>query len=154
MAEYGTFVDGVSLKASELNNFLVATSFTPVIRQSIAITLSSSRARYFKVNKTVFCLVEAAFSSGGGPNNEVLFDLPVTAKSNSMRIIGQGRYFDSGAADPFFLLRAVQFSTTRVAFLKDTSTSLTGYLGLTAGGAAITIANGDSMALSIVYEAA
>lgn len=154
MATFGTFVDGVSLKASELNDFFVNTAFTPVFRQSATINISSSArfSSYQKVNKIVFYSAKVNVTGAGTANNRIEMDLPVAAAANSERIIGGGHIFDDSTTD-IIRVAAVRVSTTRVAFLSDLSTSLTTYLGQT-GGPTLTIASGDRFSIFIAYEAA
>lgn len=153
MATYGTFVNGVSLKASEANDFFTEVAFTPVLRQSNVITAGNRNGAYFQVNKLVICSFLFGAGGPGTGSNRIELDLPVTAASSSVEVIGQGFYFDAGAADPIILFRIVQFSTTRAAFLTDSGTSMTSYLGL-ANGPAITVANTDALLGTFIYEAA
>jgi len=158
MATFGTFVDGVSLKASELNDLLVSVSSTPVIRQSSIITqtnTSLTRGRYFVVNKLVIYNFRwvSGVSGTGVANNRVELDLPVTAASNSMRVIGSGYYLDQSETPSAFRMAITQFSTTRAAFLSETTTSLATYIGQT-DGPGVTIAPTDSFVGTIMYEAA
>lgn len=153
MATFGTFVDGVSLKASELNSFLIKTTHTPVVRQSVTITNgSNTRAAYSQVNKMVFYSATIYLTSAGTANNRIEVDLPVTAATNSAFAIGFGNYEDNSATDMFNMV-AVRVSTTRVAFLTNSSTSLTTFLGQT-GGPTLTIASPDVLFVTLFYEAA
>lgn len=154
MATFGTFVDGDSLKASELNTLLVRTSFTPTVRQSNVMTLGvSNRVGFYQqVNKVVFCQINAVIESSGVSNNRVEVTLPVTAATNSVRVIGHG-YIEDDSANDVLRVAVVQVSTTRAALLAQDSTSLTTYLGQT-GGPTFTFAIGDSLGLNFVYEAA
>lgn len=154
MATFGTFVDGVSLKASEINGLFSSVVSLPVIRQpAIVLGRSTVVGRYFIVNKLVFYSFTWATSNTGTANNRIELDLPVTAASNSMRVIGSGIYGDSGASPSNFRVAIVQYSTTRAAFLSETTTSLTTYVGQT-NGPGLTLANNDSFSGFIVYEAA
>lgn len=154
MATFGTFVDGVSLKASEINGLFASVESKPVIRQPGIITARSTVVgRYFIVNKLVFYSFNWATSNDGTANTRIELDLPVTAASNSMRVIGQGTYGDFGASPSNFTVAIVQYSTTRAAFLSETTTSLTTYLGQT-NGPGLTLGNNDSITGFMVYEAA
>lgn len=154
MATYGTFVDGVSLKASEVNDFLVWTSFsgTGRFKQSGNMLLSTSYLKYARVNDLVFVNAHAVFSSSGTANNAIEFVLPVTAADGSQKVLGSA-YIEDDTANDVLRLVPVSVSTTAVRFLADDSTSLSTYLGQT-GGPTFTIESGDSMSLNIVYEAA
>jgi hypothetical protein len=151
MATFGTFTDGSVLKATEMNGMFVATTFTPVVRQSGIITNGTVNvARYFQVNKLVMCAVTLSLSSAGSANNRIEIDLPVTAKANSFNVIGSGYY---SAVSVVRTLRVVQYSTTRMAFFGEPANSLTAYWGTTAGGGT-TIASGHAIGAVIMYEAA
>lgn len=154
MADFGSFVNGVSLKASELNTLFQKTTFAPVMRQSAIVNAAaSSSAFYFRVNKVIVCTINFLANSAGTASNQVEIDLPVTASSGAARVIGHGFYFNFGAANPISLIRVVRISTTRIAFLSETATTMTQYLGLT-NGPAITIASNDRVFCSFAYEAA
>lgn len=152
MATYGTFVDGVSLKASEANDFFAWTVFTPVLRQSNVVTLTQAIGQYARVNSVVIASFFVRAGGNGTSNNRIEIDLPVAAASTNRRIIGCGHVVDANLSD-YFLISAVQYSTTRVAFLSNTGTSLTSYVGTT-NGPAMTLANDDRIQCLLVYEAA
>lgn len=145
-------MDGVSLKASEANDFFKWTSFTTVCRQSNAITADQSFGKYAQVNKTVIYVFRFRAGGAGTAGNRIEIDLPVTAASSSVRVIGSALFNDQSASD-WITCNAVQFSTTRLAFLTNTGTSLTSYLGTT-NGPAITVAINDFLGGVVSYEAA
>jgi hypothetical protein len=153
VATFGTFVDGVSLKASELNDFFISTSVVPTLRQNVTITgIAGNSISYFVVNKVVYGFFRAGGNSAGTAGNRIEVDLPVTAASSSVRVIGSGFFRDASPVS-VRVVRIVQVSTTRMAFLTDTATSLTSYLGTT-NGPAVTLAANDYVCGSFVYEAA
>lgn len=155
MATFGTFVDDVSLKASELNSFFDKQTFTPVLKQSNTLTFSSLNfeGEYCKVNKTVFCKIRIGNVTGTGTaNNRITLDLPLTAATNDVRVIGSGLIEDDSASN-VFRVAVVKYSTTQVAFLAGDSTSLTVYVGQT-GGPTLTLASQDQIDVIFVYEAA
>jgi hypothetical protein len=157
MATFGTFVDGVSLKAAEFNQLLVSVSSTPVIRQSNLVSTNTSltQGKYFLVNKLVIYNFRwvSGVSGTGTASNRIELDLPVAAASNSMRVIGSGYYIDQSESPSAFRMAIIQFSTTRAAFLSETTTSLATNIGQT-NGPAVTIAPTDSFVGTIMYEAA
>lgn len=152
MATFGTFVDNTTLKATELNGLLDLVLFTPVLRQSSSISLSSEDGYYWKVNKLVCATFECIVSGTGTAGQEILLDLPVAAATNSVRIIGTGVFLDSSASN-VRLIKAVQYSTTRVAFFTNEATSMTAYFGA-AGGPNTAVGSGDFLRATIAYEAA
>mgnify|MGYP000293565503 CR=1 FL=1 len=154
MATFGTFVDGTSLKASELNDLFRQksdASGTPVYQSGI-VTQGAGSLRYFTVAKFVIGFFYASISGAGTAGNRIEAALPVTAASSSVRVIGSGLFRDNSPLG-FRAIRVVQYSTTRMAFLTDTATSLTSYLGTT-NGPAVTLANNDQLFGSFIYEAA
>jgi len=156
MAAYGTFVDGVSLKAAEVNNFLVWTSFTPVLKQNVTVGISTSFkiAEYAQVNKLVVVIFSFRVANGqaGTANNAIQIDLPVTASSASMRVIGRAWLKDISTTDSILAVPVLN-STTTFRFLANAGTSLTSYVGLT-GAPTLTLEQQDSMQGYLIYEAA
>jgi hypothetical protein len=155
MATFGTFVDDVSLKATELNDCFRLSSTVPSLTQSATMALSttSSRASAFTVNKLVIFTCYLQIQSGSGSSGtRIEVSLPVTAASNSVRVIGGGRFVDSSTTEET-LLRAVQVSTTKIAFLTETTNSLTAYLGQT-NGPNTALATSDVIQCFVMYEAA
>lgn len=155
MATYGTFVDGVTLTASEANSIGVWNdSATPVIRQPSSILIqtgTTSYMNYVLINKLVYVQSRIVLNGAGTANTVVLVDMPITAAAGSAHVIGEGRFNDSGTDQ--YLVRVVQYSTTRFAFLTTEATSTTMYVGLT-GGPGPALATNDSITFRAVYEAA
>ena len=154
VATYGTFVDNTTLKASELNDFFKRVSFTPVVRQpsSVATSTSNRSGTYFQVNKLVLCFIDFNVSGAGTSSNRIELDLPVTAASNSVRVIGSGYFFDT-SIDDIRRLAVVQYSTTRAALITGAATSPTAYFGAT-NGPNTALASNDDIYVKMVYEAA
>jgi len=153
MATFGTFVDGVTLKASELNDLFIRTSFTPVLRQPASISVLGGRIGFYqRVNDLILCQINVSATNIGTANNRIEIDLPVTAATNAERVVGFG-FIEDDSANVCYRVAVVRVSTTRVAFLAEGSTSLTTYVGQT-GGPTLTIDTGDTVSLNIVYQAA
>jgi hypothetical protein len=153
VATFGTFVDGVSLKASELNDFFASKVIVPTLRQGVTITgIQGNNIFYYVVNKVVYGFFTVGGNSAGTAGTRIEVDLPVTATSSSVRVIGSGFFRDASPVS-VRVVRIVQVSTTRMAFLTDTATSLTSYLGTT-NGPAVTLAANDYVCGSFVYKAA
>lgn len=153
MATYGTFNDGFTLTAAEANDIGVWTEVTPVIRQpgSIAISVGSSVMSYSKNNKLVYVQAKIAVNAAGTANTRIEVDMPITAATGSLQVIGDG-WFSDASVDQY-LLRVIQYSTTRFAFFTADATSETMYLGLT-GGPGPALAANDLLYFRAVYEAA
>ena len=157
MATYGTFVDGVSLKAVEVNDFFVWTTFTPVLKQSNTVGIKSSPnslGRYARVNKLILVNIRCGVSdaSTGTANNAIEINLPVAAATTSSRVVGRALITDFSPQD-YILGVPVLNSTTTVRFLANAGTSLTSYVGLT-GAPTLTLAENDSVSCFLMYEAA
>lgn len=153
MATYGTFVDGVTLTAAEANDFLPWTAYTATLRQG-TVTSSSSSA-YAIVNNFVYVYASISVVNNGTANTLILVDMPTTAATNSVRVIGSGYYSKantpSSPTNDFFRLAVVQYSTTRFAFLTETTTSLTTYWGQT-NGPGTQLLNLDGISFFACYE--
>jgi hypothetical protein len=157
MATYGTFVDGVSLKAAEANDFFVWTTFTPVLKQSNTVNIQgfpSTVGRYARVNKLILVNIRCAVSpaSTGTANNAIEINLPVAAATTSSRVVGRVSFSDFSPSNRFVGV-AVLNSTTTVRFLANAGTSLTSYVGLT-GAPTFTLAESDSVSCFLMYETA
>jgi hypothetical protein len=153
VATYGTFVDNVTLKASEANDFFVwniGPSTNPV-KQSNTPAQSNYQRGYAQVNKMVCWYIWWQSAGNGTSNNAITIDLPVAAAANSVRVIGAGYVFDNSVSD---LIRVVvvRRSTTQVSLLAEGSTSLSTYLGQT-DGPTLTLQSGDNIAFTCFYEA-
>lgn len=145
MATYGTFVDNVALTAAELNDFFVWNSFVPQIFQPSSISISSTLrfGKYAQVNKVVIGSAYFRTTGSGTALNVAGFALPVTAASNSEKVIGCGYLQTSSGYDRFSLIRV---STTRASFVLDNSVATTGY--------DTAVANGCDYTMNFVYKAA
>jgi hypothetical protein len=153
VATYGTFVDGNTLKASEANDFLVWKTLTPSVFQPSSLSTNGD-LRYSQVNKLVIAQWSFLVINPGTANTRIEINLPVTATSaTNNTVIGSGFCLDITAPGNIIRFSAVQYSTTRVAFLSNAANSTTAYLGTTAGGGP-TLANQDSIKAVVMYEAA
>lgn len=150
MATYGTFADGVTLKASELNTFFTSTAPATVTATQGSSLTSSAVSRYFVVNKVVFWNLFCTFTNAGTAANALEVTLPITASSGSFRAVGFGRFYDSSVPD-VKLITPIKASTTTLQFLSDNGTSLTNRFGV---NPAVTVAIDDTLAFWICYEAA
>lgn len=152
MATFGTFVDNVPLTAAELNDFLTWGTYAGNLRQGgTAVSISSRNSRYAQVNKTVFFSARIQVGSNSS-TGAIEFDLPVTAATNSERVIGTAIVYDASATDIIRLV-AVRSSTSRMAFYSDLSTAMGTYFGAT-NGPALTLAVNDWVVVNVKYQAA
>lgn len=140
--------DNTALPAATLNRIGAAwESYTPTITQGVAITKTITYAKYTQIQKLVIVNVSMPLTSAGTAGNGVSVTLPITAAA-SQRLGGSFQFYDVSANTshvgvPFLL------STTSVGFI--TSASADSYFG---GLPAVTIANGDYLFSTIIYEAA
>lgn len=126
MATFGTFVDDVTLKASEINSLLESTTFTPDLVQGNTITYLASRTSfYFRVNKLVIGVMKVKTSSGAVGGNPVVFTLPVAPSSGSFDVIGTG--FVLTNIGQYRRMALVKRSDGKASFLPEVATSITGY---------------------------
>lgn len=152
MATYGTFVDGVTLKAAEANDFFKELTTTTGVTQGVTPTQSTSTS-YFVVNKLVVVYGRAQFQTAGTASSAIEMTLPVTASSGSFRAIGSGSFFDV-ITNTNYLLTVVKTSTTKAQFLSEGGTSLTNRFG---NNPAVTIPAGSfgaALYYQLMYEAA
>ena len=120
------------------------TSFTPVLKQAVTLTLSSSTASYVRIGKLVIVNFYAVISSAGTAANAITVDLPVTA-ANATRVGGSATYNDSGVG---LYTMNIESTTTVASFVNDAAAN---YFGIAPG---VTAASGDSFRGYITYEAA
>lgn len=152
MATYGTFVDDVSLRASEANDFFAKLTNTTGATQGVTPTQSGSTL-YFVVNKLVYGFGRRNFQTAGTAGSAIEITLPVTASSGSFRVIGAGQFIDS-INDLRYRLAVVKTSTTKAQFLSETGTSLTNRFGNNPGVTIQAGSFGAVLLFSFCYEAA
>jgi hypothetical protein len=152
MATYGTFVNGVSLKAAEVNDFFKWTTFTGVVKQPGTLGTSSNICRYARVNDLVIATFNFKVLGAGTASNRIEVNLPITASTTSSRSIGFGTIRDDSTST-FYRVVPVLNATGTMAFISSFATSLTTYVGMT-NGPALTLASNDDIQATIVYEAA
>jgi len=127
------------------------TSYTPVIKGG-ATTVSATivYAKYIQIGKTVILQVQANVTSAGAASGRVTVSLPSTLPttvSGDMSINGSFSIKDSGTA--YYSGSALAFSTTTIAGLGYNSVDAMGV-----SAPAMTLANGDTVSISIMYEVA
>jgi len=152
VATYGTFVDDVSLRASEANDFFAKLTNTTGATQGVTPAQTGSTL-YFVVNKLVYGFGRRLFTGAGTASSAIEITLPVTASSGSFRVIGGGLFSDQ-VNDLRYRLAVVKTSTTKAQFLSETGTSLTNRFGNNPG---VTIQAGQfgaGLYFSFCYEAA
>lgn len=122
------------------------TSYTPTVAQgtSTDITKTVAYARYIVAGKLVMCNVALAMTGAGGSSVKVTVSLPVTAAAAGM-YVGSGMVVDASVAS----YNVVCETDTGAATVKFHSSSLADV----GASPAFTVASGDYINFSIVYEA-
>ena len=127
------------------------TSYTPVIKGgATTVTATITYAKYVQIGKTVILQVQATVTSAGAASGRVTVSFPSALPATiggDMTVIGSFSIKDIGTA--YYSGSALAFSTTTIAGL--------GYGGLDTMGVhtpAFTLASGDVVSISIMYEVA
>lgn len=146
------FTAGQVLTAAQLNGIGEAwTSYTPVIKGgATTVTTSLIYAKYARVNKVVFLQVLATVTSAGAVNGAITFSLPAGLNAVSpanQRVIGDFFIQDTGTA--FYFGAAIATGVSEISGQAYGSVDRMG-----ANTPAMTLANGDIVAISICYEVA
>lgn len=145
----------VSIASSQLvpASWLAAwTSYTPTLTQSGAVTKTVTYAKYIQMGKTVIVTVMLDVTGTGTAANNVVVTLPVTAAlgASGFPVVGVGQIFDTSASAKYKALAVLGSTTT--ALLTPTNTTGNDALGSAQFTAAL--ASGDTVYLSLTYEAA
>ncbi len=148
------FTDGIPLTASALNDATPTnwTAFTPTFSQSVAGTAigkTVTRAKYTQMGKIVIAQVLLQATGAGSAGNAIEVGLPVAAASaNAYAVFGSALFNDANTSTAYSL---VPYPIT---------VNLARFMGDTTGGGnfgavpAVTVAVGDYISYSIMYEAA
>ena len=139
-----------TLTTPTLNGLLGGTSFTasnftPALQQSTIVTLSSAIGRYMQLGKLIVAWVRVAASGAGTPGVAIaITGLPVAqAGFNNAWCFGTF----SRAGNPNYTLVGQAASSTSVTFYSGNAA--TGLFGV---NPAVTIASGDVVDVTFIYE--
>ncbi len=145
------FAAGQVLTAAELNAGLTYTDYTPTWTQSTTITKTVNFARYTQFGKMVHVSVKMTATGSGTATNNIAIGLPVTASANNF-VMGSAMHLDESTAnDDIRTFIAVYNTSSSVIFMNTASFNGTHqYFGV---NQSITIASGDVMWMSLIYEA-
>jgi hypothetical protein len=125
------------------------TSYTPTLTQNATVTKTVTYAKYQRVGRTIFFIVELLVTGTGTASNAIIVGLPVTAASAN-KIIGSGIVFDTSATALYKgLVNLLSTTTVALYWTGDTTVSSIGVVGMSAG-----LAVNDQVQLSGFYEAA
>ena len=138
---------GQVLTAATLNTIgAVWVDYTPTLTQGATITKTITNARYCQIQKSVFVQVYLIASSAGTASNQLVIGLPITARNSFGTVNGIAQLYDA-STNLMYVCTAYQNTTTTMSFIYQTGNPF----GISP---AITIASGDQLQFSIVYEAA
>lgn len=138
---------GAVLPAATLQSIGAAwVDYTPTLTQGATITKTISNARYCQIQKTIFVQVYMIATSAGTAGNQLVIGLPITARNSFGTTNGLAQLYDANT-NLMYICSAYQNTTTTMSFIYQTGNPF----GISP---AITIANGDQLQFSIVYEAA
>lgn len=127
------------------------TTFTPTFTQGATITKTVTYAKYQRVGRLIVAQVLLAVTSAGTANTQIIVSLPVTGVGGGNQPIGVF-YMSDTSTSPFnYMGFAAMVSTTTVSGI---GSGFAGYMGATAGPGGVTLASGDSIGYSVMYEAA
>ncbi|MCC6434442.1 MAG: hypothetical protein IT196_05375 [Acidimicrobiales bacterium] len=126
------------------------TNYTPTVLQSVAVSKTVSYARYLKLGRLVVVQCYLVITSSGTANNALTVSLPVTAAQAS--VPGGGFYWYDASAGLNYGTIGIPLSTTTVGGLLSGSAAVAGQTN--AVGWPNQVASGDSLLISMTYEAA
>lgn len=138
----GSWVAGDVLTATDLNAIGTWTTFTPIVQQSSTVTTTVNYAKYCLINKLCFVNADIGLTSAGTAGQIITVTIPL-AGATVARIYGSGFFYDASATSTI-LLTSTRLLDGYVSFFSSSGT-----LGSTH---AITIANGDNISFSVMYE--
>lgn len=145
----GTWSAGDILTAADLNAIGVWSTYTPVVTQNGARTVTVNYAEYVQINKFCTVNVDLELTNAGTTANLVTISLPVNfASGSSRRVAGSGLLYDLSGTD-VVLLTAIYNSASTVRFYTESTTDPTSGLGV---NPAFALASGDVLSLSFTYQ--
>lgn len=125
-------------------NLVAWTTWAPVITQGNTPSKTTVRATYQRIGRAIIANFDVSFTTAGTVNTNILTTLPVPA-AHASAIGGSFRYFDTG-------------TTNHAGTVLGSSTTATGFVydgwGNQMGNGDLIIASGDSLQVTMIYEAA
>lgn len=123
------------------------TSYTPTFTQTATITKTIGRAAYIKIGRLVIADVTMTATSAGTAAAQIRVGLPVTAAAGTPSSCSA--YFYDTSATTRYCLSGFAITTSALAFVHDTGGS--GVFGSSPG---VTVASGDIVGYTVMYESA
>lgn len=121
--------------------------WAPVLAQDSVVTATVTSAGYQMVGKAVFADCQLTVTGTGSATNYVAVSLPVPAAGT---VNGSLVLFDTSAATYYTGVLTPESPSS----VKAAQSAATGFLGATGSGFTAALAAGDTVTLTVVYEAA
>ena len=126
-------------------------TYTPTLTQSGSVAKTVNHASYARFGRMIVVDVKLTATASGSSNNRITVSLPVTAASAAVGgISGYWMIKDNSTGDYEAQGSGVRIYTSTTASLSDAG----GDAGLSASDAPNTLASGDTVWMSCIYEAA
>jgi hypothetical protein len=127
------------------------TAWTPVVKQTGTLTLSTNNSRYQQIGKTVIAYCQVVLSSSGTAASNIQISIPVACKQTGVGGAGTGFFYDASSFNDYPF--TTYFDTSSTFLLKPTNAIGAGlWLGSSQFTAAATTS--DQITFTLVYEAA
>lgn len=121
------------------------TDFTPVVTQTVNVTINLNTTKYLKLDKMVMAWFDLRVTGAGTAGALITVSLPVNCDNSGPRILGNGRIYDVSAT----LTYAGAWEKDSASTMKLLYDGGANYAGLTgiAGGLAV----GDVITAQLLY---
>ena len=140
-------VSGQVLTAATMNTIGAAwEAYTPTLTQGVGVAKTINYARYCQIQKTVFVQVRVT-ATGGGLGGTISLSLPTLLPSDQFRTMGVMWIYDASTG-LFYQGVANPGSNVVVGYAQGSNNNMG------ANSPAITIAAGDQISFSVMYEIA
>ncbi len=125
-------------------------SWTPTVAQSVGVTVTVSRASYFRAGRLISWNCQLTVTGSGSAGQPIYVLLPVSA-ANSLDVHGSGYLYDasSGLYYPCIVAGATSTTVQLLSTSVGTAVPTLGSVSFTAA-----LAAGDQISLAGTYEAA
>jgi len=143
----------ISMLDTDNNPMAAWASWTPTISQGTATNISKtlSYGGYIRLGKLIICSANMGMTGAGQASNAIKITLPVAKTTVNYHEIGFGSYFVSGGVKYSFL--ASDDASTTVVRLQYAGRTDDQNIGA-GGGFTGAVANGHSISITMIYEAA
>jgi hypothetical protein len=127
-------------------------NWTPTVTQGNTLTFSIQRCTYTQIGRLVIVQGQLSFTNAGTASTTIFMDVPINTRIDNTRAFSLGTYayWDAGSA-VYTGVVATGVTNQKVYFLPEVIGASTTGLGVTP---AVTVASGDYLSFSFMYEAA